>query len=219
MSIKLRNISVPILFTLINLYFSSLLYKYMFHHNLLINNKDILENNIVFRFLIDFMGNFFFVFLLMVPIFFKKWPLKKFGITNKKTAIIIILSAVYLTLFIYNQDFTMSGWYTSFYYLIFVAFSEEFIFRGYLFNKIDHEYSFWVSVFISGAIFGIGHAILPTIMHAESISYFINQALSNVFGQGILASAFFSIVFKKSGNLMVPVLIHAILDYLGIVFS
>ncbi|WP_394701665.1 CPBP family intramembrane glutamic endopeptidase [uncultured Enterococcus sp.] len=94
-------------------------------------------------------------------------------------------------LFIYNNDFTLEGYYTFFYFLVFVAFSEEFLYRGYLFNKIDQEYGFWISVIISGLFFGIGHAMLPTIMQGESLSFFITQAMSNILGQGIFSSLLF----------------------------
>ncbi|MBL1225787.1 CPBP family intramembrane glutamic endopeptidase [Enterococcus sp. BWR-S5] len=176
-------------------------------------------DNLIWRLLTDFLGNFLIIFLLLLPVILKKWSLEEFGLTKKSSVAVIVLSIVYSILFIYNNDFTLEGYYTFFYFLVFVAFSEEFLYRGYLFNKIDQEYGFWISVIISGLFFGIGHAMLPTIMQGESLSFFITQAMSNILGQGIFSSLLFSLAFKKSSNLLVPVLIHAILDYAGIVFS
>lgn len=204
---------------MINLFFTFILFRYMYIHKWLISASSLTENNFIYRLFTDLVGNCSFVILLLTPVVLKKCSIKKYGITNKSPIAISILFAIYFMLFIYHKDFTITGFYTFFYYFLLVSVPEEFIYRGYLFNKFYYKYNFWISVIISGTLFGIGHAILPTILKNEGLAYFMNHAISNILGQGILVSALFSGIFKKSENLIVPIIIHAILDYIGIVFK
>lgn len=100
-----------------------------------------------------------------------------------------------------------------------VAFSEEFIFRGYLFTKIDQEYGFRIGIIISGLLFGAMHGLLPTIIANGSLSDLFTNISSNLLGQGIVGGGLFALAYKKSGTLFVPILIHAILDYSNVLFG
>lgn len=91
---------------------------------------------------------------------------------------------------------------------------EEFIFRGFLFTIIDQEYGFGKAVIISGLLFGAMHGLLPTIVANGSFMDLLANIFDNLLGQGVFGTLIFAYAYKQSGTLFVPILIHAILDYL-----
>lgn len=122
-------------------------------------------------------------------------------------------------MFLSHGDFTVKGGYLAFFYLVIVAFSEEFIFRGYLFTQIDQAYGFKTGVIISGLLFGAMHGLLPTITANGSLADLFTNISSNLLGQGIVGGGLFALAYKKSGTLFVSILIHAILDYSTVLFG
>lgn len=114
-------------------------------------------------------------------------------------------------IFIIYHDFSLGGFYRFFFYLIPVAFGEEFIFRGYLYNELKDNNRLF-AIILSGALFGITHAILPGILANKSILEIAVAMLSELMG-GIVFGYYFIYLQEKSNSLLVPIFIHAILDY------
>lgn len=216
---KVRNILYPTLLVTFYLVCAFFYVTYEYQQGLLISINKITFQNIGIKVLNDFVSSLLPVIVLLIITSIEKKQLKDLGITAKEPLLVAILFLVYLVMFFVNNDFTMKGYYTAFFYLIIVAFSEEFIFRGYLFTSIERESGFWVAVLISGIPFGAAHSLIPAVLQSFTPLEFTASILSNILGQGIVGSLLFGFLYKKSNTLFVPVLIHAILDYSGVLFS
>lgn len=214
-----KNIIGPIVVVsgyLIYLYFFM---TYLWQNDWLIKGTELTTSNLKLKLLGDFLGNVAMPLAIILVTYVQEKSVRSLGLTLEKATLTGGLLLLYVVLFIGNQDFTLKGYYQAFFYLCVVAFSEEVVFRGYLFGKIDKEYGFWSGAIISGIFFGIGHAFLPSIMRNASIGMFFREMLSDVIGQGIVAGAIFAILYKKSNTLYVPILVHAIINYSGVVLK
>lgn len=215
----IRSILLPTSLTFLYVVFLYFYIAYSRENGLLISVKETGPINIGLKFLGDFISSLLIVIVLLFITVIRKKPLSALGITLKSPLIIFALFAVYLVMFLINGDFTAKGFYAAFFYLVVVAFSEEFVFRGYLFTAIDKEYGFWIAAVISGLLFGAIHGFMPSVVNGSDTIGLITSIMNNLLGQGILAGALFAMLYKKSKTLFVPVLVHAILDYSGVVFS
>ncbi|GCF93091.1 hypothetical protein NRIC_09820 [Enterococcus florum] len=184
-----------------------------------ISLNDITPQNVGFKFFMDAVVNLSFVFVILGLIWMNKKSLAIVGITNQSRLVTLLLLAVYVIMFLAHGDFTIKGIYLAYFYLVVVAFAEEFMFRGFLFTQIEQQSNFLTGIVISGLLFGAMHSIMPTIISNGSFADLIAKISNDLLGQGILGSALFAFAYKKSGTLFVPVLIHAILDYSGVVFG
>jgi membrane protease YdiL (CAAX protease family) len=110
-----------------------------------------------------------------------------------------------------HADFTIKGYYKLFFYLIVVAFGEEFLFRGYTYNKLKIR-SKVLGVVVCGFFWGSMHAILPGLLSGDSINQLGISMLSEA-GPGIVMGYYFIYLQEKSSSLFIPIFIHAILDY------
>lgn len=216
---KIHNILFPTLLTLIYVVFTYFYIAYVWKNGLLVSVKGASQINIGQKFLCDFISSLAIVIFILLITYIQKKPVSDLGLTLESPILIAVLSAVYLLMFLLNGDFTAKGFYAAFFYLIIVAFSEEFVFRGYLFIAIDKEFGFWIAAIISGLLFGAVHAFIPAIVNGYNTHQFIQEIMNTLLGQGILISAFFAFLYKKSNTLLVPILIHAILDYSGVLFA
>lgn len=214
---KSKSILLPIFLTVSYLIFSYFFMSNLYSKGLMVSIKDLSEINVGTKFLCDFMNSLLIVLVILSIVIYQKKPFSEVGVTLRSPMIISVLSAIYIVMFLLNSDFTIKGLYAAFFYLVIVAFSEEFIFRGYLFTAIDSQFNFWIAAIISGMLWGVPHAFLPSIINSYDTVGFVISVLSQL-GGGILMGAVFAILYKKSKTLFVPVLIHAILDYSGVLF-
>lgn len=109
----------------------------------------------------------------------------------------------------------LSAVYQWVYYLLFVAFTEELVFRGMLPWLIEKsglpKWCVWV---IPGILFAVMHTLIPVIKFGGSAGSFLMQLLSCLGGYTLGGCIFYS--FRRwSGTLWLPVLIHATLDFAG----
>ena len=103
--------------------------------------------------------------------------------------------------------------YAFFYYLLVVACGEELVFRGYLFERLYAESSFCMAVLVSGLLYGLAHGIFSfAVLRASWWEIFSN------IGGGIVGTAFYAFLFKQTGTIAVPVLVHWALDFCGYIF-
>lgn len=210
---------VPMMVVVFYLIYLYVLMAYFWQNGWLIRGSELTASNLKLRFLVDFAGYLVMVFVLILVTVVQEKSTKSLGLTSQNNYLTGGLLLLYLAMFVGNQDFTLKGYYQAFFYLGVVAFSEEVIFRGYLYGKIEKEYGFLSGVIISGIFFGVVHAFLPSIMENASIGVLVRKMLSEVIGQGILGGAVFVILYKKSGTLYVPILVHGLINYSGVLFN
>lgn len=179
-----------------------------FRNNVLISQNNVTLNNIPIKFLNDYFS------MLLLPSIFiiaNRRNLKDFGLCCGSKKESFILLAIMLLLFILHNDFTITGFYKFFFYLVVVAFGEEFIYRGFLYNRLKGN-SKAVAIILSGILWGSAHAIMPSILNNSSIGQLL-LSMSDEIGGGILMGWYFIYIQEKSKTLWIPILIHAILDY------
>ena len=211
---KLKNISFPVIITLVYIGFFYFCVSFYVDKELLLSIRELSSINVGPRFILDFIASLLVIIVILVKTLVRKRPLSDFGLTVELPVITAILLVIYAGLFFYNGDFSLIGFYTAFFYLVIVAFSEEFVFRGFLFTSVNREYNFWVAAITSGLLWGAAHAVVPIVIHGGDIV----ASVLNELGGGIAAGTGFAFLYKKSRTLFVPVLIHAILDYSGYIF-
>ena len=78
---------------------------------------------------------------------------------------------------------------------------EELFFRGLIQLWLSQSLDVWVAVLISSLIFGLAHAITPT--------YFVLT---------FVVSLYFGWLFVHTGNLIVPIAVHALYDFFVFLF-
>ncbi len=176
--------------------------------NLLVSIGNITKETIANRVLFDFFANTLLAFIIII-INRKKRESYRLCIESKYE--IMILSGIMIILFFLHKDYSIEGFYLFIFYLFFVAFTEEFIFRGYLYNRMCKD-SRITAIIISGFFFGIGHAVLPSVMANADVFQLLLAMVSEV-GGGVLIGWYFIVLQERSKTIWIPVLIHAILDY------
>lgn len=189
--------------------------KYLYNNDLLIKLNSLTILNLTNKLLYDFFSNLFIVIIIISSTLIKRESLDTLGITKNNYKIIFILLSIYIGMFFIKADFTLIGIYKCFFYLFVVALSEELIFRGYLFTKLDNELPTQFAIIISGIMWGSMHAFIPIILNGYPFIKSLNIILSE-FGGGILFGGIFILIYKKSKSLIVPIMIHAILDFASI---
>jgi len=202
------NIAKPIIFSILYTIYFYVALKFIVESNMLISSDSITKDNVGIRFIGDFFVTLF-VPLILVVIYRKK--LKEFKLQFKHTYIQYILIGFMILFFFLHNDYTIRGYYKFFFYLIAVGFSEEFVFRGYVYNGLL-RYNKSLAVIVSGFFWGILHAILPGLMAGHSVLRIAIGMLYEI-GGGILFGYYFIYLLEKSNSLFIPIFIHAILDY------
>ena len=93
----------------------------------------------------------------------------------------------------------------------FVGITEEMVFRGWLLNAMagKERQNQWKAILLSSLMFVAIH--IPTwTIHGELAGVFLHFG----FVQVIILSVIFSVTFLKSRNILVPVALHMIFDFL-----
>lgn len=114
----------------------------------------------------------------------------------------IMLSIVFLLYIIFGFGYLVTGnisfinnFLLPFLFYILVAFSEEILFRGYMFQKFIELTNKYVALFVLSICFGLAHLFNP---HISALS------VINIILVGIL----FSICYIKTNSLWLPISIH-----------
>ena len=200
--------ATPIIFSILYTIYFYLMTKFLTEQNKWISINSITTGNVATRFIGDFLVMLL-IPLILIIIFRKR--LSDFKLTLLNTYLQYILIAVYMVLFILHGDFTVNGFYKFFFYLVIIAFGEEFIYRGYVYNTVK-RYNRVMAIFISGFFFGIMHAMLPGILAGFSITQ-IGISMLGEIGFGIIGGYYFIYLLERSKSLFIPIFVHAILNY------
>lgn len=203
-----KNVYVPLTVVLLYSLYYYFLLTVITERGMLIGLNDITGSNVGERLLLDV------ALMLILPgiliIIYRK-KLKDFSLRITHSNLLILLVSIVLLLFVLHNDYTVSGFYQLFFHLIIVAFGEEFIFRGYFYNVMKRQ-SKTFAVLVSGILWGSMHAILPGLAAGEPLSA-IGLNMVSQMGFGIAAGYYFIYLMEKSDTLLVPILVHAILNY------
>lgn len=182
--------------------------SFFFNNNMLISIHSVNWDNILIKLADDYSVMLFIPTILLI---INRKNLKDFNLCMESKKEIFLLLSIMIIFFILHNDFSIRGFYKFFFYLVVVSFGEEFLFRGFVYNRLKFK-SKAVAIIISGTLFGVAHAILPSIQANKDILQIV-FAMSNYVFMGILGGWYFIYLQEKSKTLWVPVLIHALLDY------
>lgn len=161
------------------------------------------------------------------------YPLAAFAFAKRRLSLPVISSAdsrrsrkhlliltfgllFFLFIYVAFGPKNLDGLYRWLRYLIFVAFSEELLFRGIVFWGIystlrQSPRATVAACVVSGALWRAGHGIAPFIMLGEGL-----QAFSHV-GGGIVVGSIFALIMVKTKSLAIPVVAHACMDSLSFI--
>lgn len=201
-------IIVAIAVGIIELVWFYIVSNFAFHFNMLISKDSVTWDNILIKLAVDYSVMLFIPTILLT---INKKNLKDFNLCLESQKEIYILITVVIAFFILHNDFTIRGFYKFFFYLVVVSFGEEFLYRGFVYNRLKVK-SEVIAIILSGMLWGIAHAILPSIQSNKDIIQMLLAMRNEVFG-GILSGWYFIYLQEKSKTLWFPVLIHALLDY------
>lgn len=205
---KKKLLFITLLLTCIYFLFTIIALNTAYKNNFLIRLQDVDVTNILSKLIFD-------ILTMYLPVFIFFLTLKKVHQYEKPNKLSIILLFVYLLLSIYNiykRDLSIRGIYALFYYLG-VGFSEEMIFRQYLYNSLKISTKPAIAVIISGGIWGIEHGILPSIIHQYPMWRTI-LACSDLLG-GVLFGLLYIYIMKKTKSVWNCIFIHSFLDFSG----
>ncbi len=133
---------------------------------------------------------------------------------KKQWMLVIFLIAVYMGRIIYylvTSDNKIMGIYRIFYYLIFVAFVEEFICRGVCAYLVKDEKTV-VRYLVPNLAFSSMHIFNYSGWNSLSVSYIMHFLTASLIGL-LVGGIIFQLMKEKSGTIWVPILVHAICDY------
>lgn len=101
--------------------------------------------------------------------------------------------------------------YALLYYLMFVAFAEEFVFRG-LCSYLLRDHSQRVRFLLPSFLFAMSHIFAYNDFSALTGGDILSFVLSDLLGLFLMGCAF-QFLKEKTGTLWVPVLLHAVCDF------
>jgi len=127
---------------------------------------------------------------------------------------VVMLSIVFLFYIVFGFGYVVTGdiyfidsFLLPFFLYILVAFNEEILFRGYMFQKFIELTNKYVALFLLSICFGFAHVFNP---HISALS------VINI----ILVGMFFSICYIKTTSLWLPISMHFTWNFVqGVVFG
>ena len=195
--------------------FFSMLYIFHKYNLMVVSTSGITQNNFLVQLLYHLATMILFPILVII---FCRTKMSSLCINKTNKWLCAVLLSVYISFFFSIHNFTASGLYNAVYILISVAFGEELFFRGWSYLRLK-QYSPKLAIIISGSFFGASHVIYPAILNDWSILQIITYGLfggaevsTNILG-GIIGGLMFILLLELGENLLVPVLIHALLNY------
>ena len=154
--------------------------------------------------------SFFDILTLYLPVLIFFLFLKKVHSYEKVNKLSVILLLIYIFLFMFIRDLTIRGGYI-FLFCFGVGFSEEMIFRQYLYNSLKVSVKPIMAAVFSGGIWGVMHGILPSITGqypAWNIILFLKEGII-----GILVGLIYIYIMKKTKSIWNCIFLHAIFNY------
>lgn len=159
-----------------------------------------------------------FVIVLSLFLIITKQPLNSVGITKSKlsTSIIIALPMVILVnlAFVVANRFGMIFLWNTIFYVLFIGFYEEILFRGFLWSRMQYLFGKRAGFIVTGILFGIFHVPMKVIWFESDII----MITFNVIGSGLVGHLFYGYLYTRYNNVVLPSLIHGYLDLMSKLF-
>ncbi len=180
-----------------------------YRNNILIPLHEVNIANILCKFFSD-------ILTLYLPVLIFFLFLKKVRLYERLNKLSVILLLIYIFLFMFIRDLSIRGSYIFFFYFG-VGFSEEMIFRQYLYNSLKVSVKPIIAAIVSSGIWGVMHGILPSIINqheAWNIIFFLKNGII-----GILVGLIYIYIMKKTKSIWNCIFVHAIINYLGYIVN
>ena len=158
------------------------------------------------------MAIFLIAFMLLRGNFADAMYLKVAG--KKQWTVLLILVAVLMAIAIFclvaNENW-ISVLYSLIYYLVFVAFAEEFVVRGVCVYLLREEKA-TLRYIVPNAIFALMHLFSYAQWGPITEGYVFSFITSSLLGL-VAGGCIFQFLKDKTGTIWIPVLVHAIMDF------
>jgi membrane protease YdiL (CAAX protease family) len=158
---------------------------------------------------------------LIIALKIRKQKINTIGLRKQglKASIIIgvILISTFWLCYISKKGFSTSLVYKSLFYIVFVGFYEELIFRGFLWPRLVVGFGRIKGTIISGIFFGIMHLPIDIVFNNKSIYETVilgNTSSSNI-GGGVIGALWFILIYTRNSNILLPSFIHGLQDMLS----
>lgn len=139
--------------------------------------------------------------------------IRKKGIKSSILIGIMLLLAVSVH-FIKNNGSAEQLIYKTLFYIIFVGFYEELIFRGFLWPRLVVGLGKRWGTIISGIFFGAMH--IPMDIVYNNKTFYDTVVLGNTssinIGGGVIVALMFIYIYTRNNNILLPSFVHGILD-------
>jgi membrane protease YdiL (CAAX protease family) len=139
----------------------------------------------------------------------KRWGLKYVAVVSIFGALIYLVAQYVLFRNIkFDPFFDIFLWVNG---VMFAGFTEELVFRGVILQKTNELMSFWKANAVSAMLFVLIH--YPQWIYSHQITSLVTQLqMFSVFCVGLTSGY----VLKKSNSLIPCILIHSILNFIGL---
>lgn len=163
------------------------------------------------------MANTVMFILLLVPIgivlLIRKQSLSSVGLGKpgrKQLLLLLALGAAYFIYYEWRYGYSPAMWSRLYIYVITVGFCEELVFRGFIWPRLNKLFGVHAGTIVTGLMFGFAHVPLAVIWY-DNVLW---MALYSNIGFGIIGHLMFGYFYTKSRHLLVPSLIHGLMDAL-----
>ncbi|MFW2490836.1 CPBP family intramembrane glutamic endopeptidase [Clostridium chromiireducens] len=151
---------------------------------------------------------------------YRKQHISTIGIRKKGTKSSILIGSILLlsvsVYFIKNNGSIEQLIYKTLFYIIFVGFYEELIFRGFLWPRLVVGLGKVLGTIISGIFFGAMH--IPMDIVYNNKTFYDTVVLGNTssidIGGGVIVALIFIYIYTRNNNILLPSFVHGILDML-----
>lgn len=148
--------------------------------------------------------------------------LNSIGFSNRNLGKSVLLGFTLSLLFIvvpnlslFNKNITSPKFYGEVvYFFLVISFTEELLFRGYIQTRMHGLIkSKYLSVFVVGFMFAIGHVPLDLIKYQIDIATYLNIDPFRI-PKIMVTHVIFHLLYKRYNSIAAPIILHGFLDLL-----
>lgn len=201
----------------LSIFFISLFLLYVIKHSQLyslIINEVVNIYDVVFGFIMtapDFV-------IILVILKKRGQKINTIGFRKKGILSSIIIGTVlfllFLRVYLASDNINISLLYNILFYVFFIGFHEEIVFRGFIWPRLVKAYGKLYGTLISGLIFGALH--LPIDIVWKNVSVFDAVVLGKVSNVsilgGVVGALIYSYIYTRNNNILLPSIVHGILN-------
>jgi membrane protease YdiL (CAAX protease family) len=172
---------------------------------------------LIFGVLMDIPG----FITVIVVLKFRKQKINTIGLRRQGLKSSIYIGAILISMFwvyyISSKGFSIKLIFDSVFYIIFIGFYEELIFRGFLWPRLVVGFGRTWGTILSGIFFGMAHLPIDIVFNNKTaFETFILGNTSNLdIRGGIAITLLFIFIYTRNCNILLPSFIHAIQDMLS----